>query len=121
MLRHPTEYAKILKEYLEKYKINVWLVNTGWYGGAYGEGERFPLKITRDLIRAVQSHELDLPLTNDHFEKDEIFGFYVPKKVRAIDTKILSPKQAWKNPEAYQAKALELKTSFDNQLKKFFN
>lgn len=121
MLRHPTEYAKILKEYLEKYKINVWLVNTGWYGGAYGEGERFPLKITRDLIRAVQSHELDLPLTNDHFEKDEIFGFYVPKKVRAIDTKILSPKQAWKNPEAYQAKALELKNSFDNQLKKFFN
>lgn len=121
MLRHPTVYANILKEYLKKYKINVWLVNTGWYGGEFGVGERFPLKVTRDLIRAVQNHELDHDLTPDHFEKDEMFGFYIPKKVRSIDANLLNPKRAWKNAEDYQNKAKELHNSFESQIKKFFN
>lgn len=121
MLRHPTTYANILKEYLEKYKINVWLVNTGWFGGEFGVGERFPLKITRDLIRAVQNHELDFELSPEHFEKDEIFGFYIPKKVRSIDTQILNPKRAWKNANDYHTKATDLFNSFETQFKKFFN
>ncbi len=121
MLRHPTAYANILREYLLKYNINVWLVNTGWYGGEFGVGERFPLKITRDLIRAVQNHELDFDLTSDSFEKDEMFGFYIPKKVRNIDQNILNPKRAWKNSSEYNTKAKELLLSFENQIKKFFN
>lgn len=121
MLRHPTVYANILKEYLQKYKINVWLVNTGWYGGEFGVGERFPLKITRDLIRSVQNHELDHALNPEHFEKDELFGFYIPKKVRSIDANLLNPKRAWKNAHDYQTKSKELHLSFEAQIKKFFN
>ncbi len=119
MLRHPAVYAALLEEYVNKYNIRVWLVNTGWHGGAFGEGERFPLKITRDLIRAVQNHELPDDLSSPSYQYDEIFEFYTPKKVRDINPKILSPINDWKSSDLYISKARELKTSFDDQLKKF--
>ena len=53
MLRHPSEYAKLLGIYLDRYDIDVWLVNTGWTGGAYGTGQRFPLHVTREIIRTI--------------------------------------------------------------------
>ncbi|MNL86238.1 Phosphoenolpyruvate carboxykinase [ATP] [compost metagenome] len=59
MLRHPQDYASLLSKYLDKYNITVWMVNTGWTGGPYGIGERFPIKTTREIIRAIQNHELD--------------------------------------------------------------
>ncbi len=120
MLRHPTVYSALLKNYLNKYQINVWLVNTGWFGGEFGVGERFPLKITRDLIRAVQNHELNYTINSENFKKDDIFGFYIPKKVRSIDQNILFPLKAWKNEAEYLSKAHDLKKRFDQELKKFF-
>lgn len=115
MLLHPSKYAELLSHYMEKYKMNIWLVNTGWYGGGYGVGERFPLSITRDLIRAIQNNELD----NVEFSNEEIFGHLIPNKVRSLDSKILFPHQAWKNQAEYQEAALKLKNRFDTELKKF--
>lgn len=36
MVRHPFDYAEMLKQRMLKHKANVWLVNTGWVGGRFG-------------------------------------------------------------------------------------
>lgn len=115
MLRHPSVYAELLGQYLEKYDIKVWLVNTGWTGGPYGVGQRFPLNITRQIIRTVQTNTLNLVPT----ETDPVFGFKVPHAVRNVPTSFLHPKESWANPEEYDQKAQNLAKSFHDQMKKF--
>jgi phosphoenolpyruvate carboxykinase (ATP) len=36
---HPYKYAKLLAEKVKKHNTDVWLVNTGWSGGAYPQGQ----------------------------------------------------------------------------------
>jgi phosphoenolpyruvate carboxykinase (ATP) len=52
-------YARMLGEKLDRYGAVVWLVNTGWTGGQYGEGHRMPIQATRALMHAVLSGRLD--------------------------------------------------------------
>lgn len=56
---HPYKYAKLLAEKIKKFGTNVWFVNTGWSGGAYPKGKRMSLKITRAIIDAIHSGELE--------------------------------------------------------------
>ncbi|MFS4459001.1 phosphoenolpyruvate carboxykinase [Bdellovibrio sp. HCB2-146] len=114
MLRHPQDYASLLSKYLEKYNINVWMVNTGWTGGPYGVGERFPIKTTREIIRAIQNHELD----DVKMDKDPIFGLQVPAKVRDISVDVLNPEKAWASATEYKQAAQALAQQFQEQLKK---
>lgn len=115
MLRHPSVYAKLLGDYLEKYDINVWLINTGWTGGPYGKGERFPLKVTREIVRAIQANKI-----NDvGFESDPIFGLAIPNGVENVDSKMLQPQKTWHDQSAYKAQATELAASFHREMKKF--
>jgi phosphoenolpyruvate carboxykinase (ATP) len=115
MLLHPSRYADLLSLFIEKYKMNIWLINTGWFGGKFGVGERFALKTTREIIRAIQNNELD----QCEYELEPIFGHNIPKKIRNLDSKILNPKLAWKNQIEYQTTATDLKKQFDEVLKKF--
>ena len=48
--RHPSVYADLLRDYINKHKVDVWLVNSGWTGGKYGVGRRMPIKATRTLL-----------------------------------------------------------------------
>ena len=57
--QHPVIYARLLAKRLDEHGAKVWLVNTGWTGGPYGEGERMPIQATRALLRAAISGELD--------------------------------------------------------------
>jgi phosphoenolpyruvate carboxykinase (ATP) len=114
MLRHPTVYSNLLREMMTKHKIKIWLINTGWYGGAYGVGQRFPLKITRNIIRQIQQGKLD----NSKFSKDAIFNLSIPDVVEGIETKILNPINAWSNQNDYTAEAKKLEASFRTQLVK---
>lgn len=112
MLRHPEVYSELLKGFITKHKIKVWLINTGWYGGSYGTGTRFSLKITRHIIRQIQDNKL-----NDvEFLKDQIFDLKIPKAIDQIDSTILFPKNAWSNQEEYQRVASSLASSFTQQL-----
>jgi len=115
MLRHPQEYAKLLGHYIDKHNINVWLINTGWTGGPYGVGERFPLHITRKIIRAIQSNEL----SNAEFVADDIFGLKIPTAINQVAASLLRPQKSWENQVAYVEKAQELALSFHTQMKKF--
>ncbi len=39
MVRHPSVYAAMLKERMQKHQAQCWLVNTGWVGGRFGVGK----------------------------------------------------------------------------------
>src|SRR5207302_10708902 len=56
---HPGHYAEMLGKKLEEHPVNVWLVNTGWTGGSYGEGRRMKLAYTRAMIAAALDGRLD--------------------------------------------------------------
>ena len=76
--RHPSVYADLLRDYINKHKVDVWLVNSGWTGGKYGEGRRMPIKATRTLLTAA----LNGSLKNADFRTDPYFGFSVPTSVQ---------------------------------------
>ena len=108
MPRHPSEYGQLLQDLIAKHKVDCWLVNTGWTGGEYGVGSRMPIRETRALLTAA----LDGSLNNAEFRKDEHFGFMVPKSVPGVDTSILSPRETWSDPEAYDVQAGKLVEMF---------
>lgn len=115
MPRHPSEYGNLLRELIAEHKVDCWLVNTGWTGGAYGVGSRMPIKATRALLTAA----LDGSLKNVEFRKDENFGFMVPKAVPGVDTGILDPRSTWKDQAAYDAQAKKLAGMFIKNFEKF--
>ncbi len=81
MPRRPEVYGKLLQAKIAKHGATCWLVNTGWTGGAYGTGQRMPIKATRALLTAA----LDGSLATVQFRKDPNFGFEVPVVVPGVD------------------------------------
>ncbi len=111
----PGVYAKLLGERLAKHKAQCWLVNTGWTGGPFGEGERMSLRHTRTLLRAA----LDGSLLNVATRTDPVFGIEVPTEVKDVPAELLTPRSTWANPEAYDTQAQKLATMFRENFVKF--
>jgi phosphoenolpyruvate carboxykinase (ATP) len=111
----PVVYARLLAKKLDEHGTHVWLVNTGWTGGQYGEGERMPIKATRALLRAALAGELD----GVEYRTDDVFGFEVPVDVPGVDSKLLDPRGTWRDPAAYDAKAGELAAMFRDNFAQF--
>ncbi len=109
MPRNPSVYGELLKQYIAKHNVTCWLVNTGWTGGAYGTGNRMPIKVTRALLNAA----LDGSLNHVQFRIDANFGFQVPLNVPGIDAKILDPRQTWADATAYDTQAKKLAAMFE--------
>jgi phosphoenolpyruvate carboxykinase (ATP) len=105
---HPTKYAELLGEKLKKHKVNVWLLNTGWVGGAYGVGSRIKLSYTRSLISAALNGDLD----NVEYGNTAYFGLKFPKTCKDVPTEILEPQNAWKDKAGFKTKAQNLATQF---------
>ncbi len=112
---HPLEYAKLLAEKMQKHKVNVWLVNTGWTGGPYGVGHRISIPHTRALITAALNGDLN----NVEYTQDPVFGVEVPQSVPGVPSDILTPRNAWPNKEDYDAKAKELAEAFLKNIEKY--
>ncbi len=106
--QHPRVYARMLGEKLDEHRSGVWLVNTGWTGGPFGEGRRMPINATRTMLRAALSGELD----GAEMRTDELFGFEVPVAVPGVDSKLLEPRATWSDPELYDRKARALAQLF---------
>jgi phosphoenolpyruvate carboxykinase (ATP) len=112
---HPIKYAELLGKKLKENNINVWLINTGWSGGAYGTGERIKLAYTRAMIAAVLENKLD----NVDFINDPVFGLQMPVECEDVPSEILNPKNTWADQAAYDEKALHLATQFAHNFKSF--
>jgi phosphoenolpyruvate carboxykinase (ATP) len=112
----PAVYARMLGDKLDRHpEVAVWLVNTGWTGGPYGEGKRMPIAATRALLRAA----LEGALEGVEYRIDELFGFEVPVEVPGVDSQLLEPRLTWRDPEAYDRKARELARMFRDNFEKF--
>lgn len=105
---HPTVYAKLLGEKIDKYGVNVFLVNTGWSGGPYGIGERMSIKDTRACINAI----LDGSINKSQFERMEVFNLSIPKTLGDIDPKILNPINTWADKDSYRETLKKLGSMF---------
>ena len=112
-----TRYAEMLGEKISQHNASVFLVNTGWTGGAYGAGSRMKLSYTRAMVQAALEGEL----TNVETKKDDIFGLEIPLHVPGVPDHVLHPNQTWSNQEAYKEKAKELAMKFRTNFTKFAN
>lgn len=112
---HPSVYGQMLRKLIKKHNVPCYLVNTGWTGGAYGTGQRFPLNVTRAVVKAALSGVL----AKAHMRDDDTFGFAVPVELAGVDSKLLNPRQSWVDADAYDAAAAKLLTLFKENFKKF--
>ena len=112
----PAVYARMLGEKLDEHGSTVWLVNTGWTGGPFGEGQRMPIQATRTMLRAALSGELD----GARFRTDELFGVEVPLHVPGVDDSLLDPRGTWRDAEQYDVKARELAELFAENFSRRF-
>jgi phosphoenolpyruvate carboxykinase (ATP) len=115
MPRHPSEYGNLLRKLIAEHKVDCWLVNTGWTGGAHGTGRRMPIKATRALLASA----LDGSLNNAEFRTDPNFGFEVPTAVKGVEEGILDPRSTWADKGAYDRQAKKLVGMFIDNFGKF--
>lgn len=109
------EYAELLIKRVESFDSTVYLVNTGWTGGAYGVGKRFDIPVTRAVITAILNGELH------HGEMNVLPGFnlHMPTELTGVDSSLLDPRQSWASLSEYNASANELITQFIDNFKRF--
>jgi phosphoenolpyruvate carboxykinase (ATP) len=105
---NPDVYAGMLGKKLEKHNTQVYLINTGWSGGDYHEGERIDIKLTRRMVHAV----LDGEIENVQYKLNKRFHLWVPTKCPGVPSKILDPINTWKSRSGYTKKAKDLAKHF---------
>ncbi|HEY0272190.1 MAG TPA: phosphoenolpyruvate carboxykinase (ATP) [Chitinophaga sp.] len=112
---HPAFYAAMLGERMRRQQVNVWLVNTGWTGGAYGVGHRMKLAHTRALISAALAGQLD----GIAYKEDPLFGFSMPEACPGVPEHLLDPRNTWPDATAYDQQARALAHLFVENFEKY--
>ena len=114
--RPAVRYAAMLEQRIQQHRAQVWLVNTGWTGGPYGVGKRFPLEtVTRRLVHAVLRGEIDDQPTIP----DPVFGLPIPAACPDVPASLLQPRLAWPSGDAYDQAARKLVELFRNNFKTY--
>lgn len=115
MVHSPEVYANLLGENIKRHRAQVWLVNTGWTGGPYGQGNRIDLPFTRAMIHAVLNNKLE----GGEFTQDPFFSLHVPGHVPGVPDDVLRPRDTWQDASQYDEKARELAAKFNQAFEKF--
>lgn len=118
---HPAKYADLLGAKIDKGcnagdgNIDVWLINTGWTGGAYGDGSRMELSYTRAMIKAALSGKL----SKVEYRNMPLFDLEIPKTCPDVPNAILYPRDTWRNEEEFDVQAKILAKLFQNNFEKY--
>lgn len=113
----PLYYAKMLGEKLKTHNSQVWLINTGWIGGAYGVGSRIKLKYTRAIVNTILQNKL----LNVPFKPHPIFHVSIPESCDGVPTEILNPINTWEDKQLYAQKAYDLARLFHKNFEKYIS
>ncbi|MEP6466914.1 MAG: phosphoenolpyruvate carboxykinase (ATP) [Parafilimonas sp.] len=112
---HPTVYAEMLGKKMIEHNVNVWMVNTGWIGGAYGTGSRIKLKYTRAIIQAA----LNGSLKKVEYRKHPVFSMMMPCTCPGVPEELLNPRNTWQNKNEYDDQAKMLAGLFVKNFKTY--
>src|SRR3989440_6125211 len=115
MVLHPGVYADLLGQRMAEHNAACWLVNTGWSGGPYGTGQRMKIAYTRAMIRAI----LNGSLAQVETQPDPFFGVGVPVSCPGVPAEVLTPRNTWKDKDAYDRKARDLARRFNDNFRKY--
>lgn len=116
MVRHPQQYTSLMQDKINTHGANVYLINTGWSGGPYGEGQRMDINLTRRLVEAALSGELE----SSDMAYDDRFKFWVPQSIAGVDDSVLNPKNTWADKAAFDKRADDLAAQFAAKFDKDF-
>ena len=105
---HPKQYTDLLGAKLKEHNTSVYLVNTGWSGGAYGRGERMDINLTRAMVRAA----LDGTLDSVQYQNDPVFGLSIPVSCPDVPANVLNPISTWSDEDEYYRSATGLVAEF---------
>ncbi len=105
----PMRYAAMFGERMEEYGTKVYLINTGWTGGAYGEGKRINLPYTRAMVTAALNGDIE----RSDYRHHAIFNVEVPTHIEGVPDIVLDPRRTWKDKLAYDAQAKKLAAMFE--------
>lgn len=111
---NPHIYSRMLGEKMQKFHTKVYLINTGWSGGAYGTGKRIDLTLTRKMVDAALSGELE----KVSYRRDELFHLDVPETCPGVPDEMLWPRNTWDDKEAYDKQARMLAKKFSDAFDK---
>ena len=114
--RPASVYANLLIKRVQETGASVYLVNTGWTGGGYGDGgKRFDIPTTRAVITALISGAIK----QSSWESYGKFGFDIPTSLEGVDTQLLNPEHTWEDKEAFAKAQDHLIHLFVDNFKKF--
>ena len=109
-------YSELLMKRIEETDSQVYLVNTGWSGGSYGDGgSRFKIAITRSIVKAIVSGEIK----NSPTEILPGFNLPIPRQVSDVDNKLLDPRKTWQGTKTYEEQSAELIAKFKANFERF--
>ncbi|MFN9719229.1 MAG: phosphoenolpyruvate carboxykinase (ATP), partial [Planctomycetota bacterium] len=112
---HPGVYARLLAEKIRRHQSHVWLVNTGWSGGAYGTGSRMPLRFTRAVIDGIHSGNLrTAPTTHD-----PIMNLNIVTTCYGVPTEMLQPRLSWRDVNAFEETSRKLAARFRKNFEQY--
>ena len=93
----------------------MWLVNTGWTGGAFGVGKRMKLSHTRAMVHALLRGDL---ADGEDGRRSGVRTLCADADRRRPD-EVLNPRSTWPDKSAYDEQAKKLAGMFRENFAKF--